>query len=216
MIKTLDGVASDLISWNLVRIFDIKILATQANADMIRPIGMKDSKQKPSLALVQIISHLLSGSDGTSFSKWTKVPGGYFFTTDPVIKSNFPVVSTVSVKESLPLSIRFTRQAKKFWFRSFRVKTGFLFTKNVSMKVSNTYSKKGPLNDGHYVVILLLFCTFMNHLDDFGSCCENMAGFISPLSNNFNLKRPEYRYYWTKLTERFFRMTNWNVQIFVW
>ena len=53
--------------------------------------------------------------------------------------------------------------------------------KNVSLKVSNTYSKKGPLNDGHYVVILLLFCTFMNHPDDFGSCCENMAGFIRPL-----------------------------------
>ena len=56
------------------------------------------------------------------------------------------------------------------------------------MKVSNTYSKRWPLNDGHYVVILLLFCTFMNHLDEFGSCCENMAGFISPLSKTFNLK----------------------------
>ena len=28
----------------------------------------------------------------------------------------------------------------------------------------------------------------MNHLDEFGSCCENMAGFISPLSKTFNLK----------------------------
>ena len=70
--------------------------------------------------------------------------------------------------------------------------------KNASLKVSNTYSKKGPLNDGHYVVILLLFCTFMNHPDDFGSCCENMAGFIRPLSKTFNFKSLEYRYYWSQ------------------
>ena len=61
------------------------------------------------------------------------------------MKSNLPVVSMVSVKESLPVSIRFIKQAERFKFSSLESKYGFsLYEKSFFESFKHLFKEMAP------------------------------------------------------------------------